>query len=166
MLATHHGCGAPLFRYKGEVVCPVCSFEEVGAAEISHREERSPAGSPPKPAEGPAASLRGVMEGVSGADFEEGGRIWEEAPRKAEGEGEFGRREGLSRGIGAGAPMDPALGEVEAAILDKIREISEKIREEQDLSKLKSQLECLKEALKVLERLRGLGAVSGSDRLG
>lgn len=26
MLATHHDCGAPLFRCKGEVVCPVCSF--------------------------------------------------------------------------------------------------------------------------------------------
>lgn len=26
MLATHHDCGAPLFRCRGEVVCPVCSF--------------------------------------------------------------------------------------------------------------------------------------------
>ncbi len=26
MLATHHDCGAPLFRSKGEIVCPVCSF--------------------------------------------------------------------------------------------------------------------------------------------
>ena len=26
MLATHHECGAPLFRCQGEVVCPVCSF--------------------------------------------------------------------------------------------------------------------------------------------
>lgn len=25
MLATHHDCGAPLFRCHGEVVCPVCS---------------------------------------------------------------------------------------------------------------------------------------------
>ncbi|MFZ2473034.1 MAG: Sjogren's syndrome/scleroderma autoantigen 1 family protein [Methanothrix sp.] len=28
MLATHHDCGAPLFRCQGEVVCPVCSFAE------------------------------------------------------------------------------------------------------------------------------------------
>ncbi|MCK9565059.1 MAG: hypothetical protein M0Q43_03295, partial [Methanothrix sp.] len=28
MLATHHECGAPLFRCKGEVVCPVCSFAD------------------------------------------------------------------------------------------------------------------------------------------
>ncbi len=28
MLATHHDCGAPLFRRNGEVVCPVCSFAD------------------------------------------------------------------------------------------------------------------------------------------
>jgi UPF0148 protein len=25
MLASHHECGAPLFRHKGEILCPVCS---------------------------------------------------------------------------------------------------------------------------------------------
>jgi len=28
MLATHHECGAPMFRFQGKVVCPVCDFEE------------------------------------------------------------------------------------------------------------------------------------------
>lgn len=28
MLATHHNCGAPMFRYQGKVVCPVCEFQE------------------------------------------------------------------------------------------------------------------------------------------
>lgn len=28
MLATHHDCGAPMFRYQGKVVCPVCNFLE------------------------------------------------------------------------------------------------------------------------------------------
>jgi UPF0148 protein len=28
MLATHHDCGAPLFRCQGEIVCPVCSFAD------------------------------------------------------------------------------------------------------------------------------------------
>ena len=28
MLATHHECGAPMFRYQGKVVCPVCDFQE------------------------------------------------------------------------------------------------------------------------------------------
>ena len=28
MLASHHECGAPLFRYQGKTVCPVCDFQE------------------------------------------------------------------------------------------------------------------------------------------
>ncbi len=28
MLATHHECGAPMFRYQGKVICPVCSSQE------------------------------------------------------------------------------------------------------------------------------------------
>ena len=40
MLASHHDCGAPLFRYKGEVVCPVCSFEEVSASQVPSRTEK------------------------------------------------------------------------------------------------------------------------------
>lgn len=27
MLATHHDCGAPMFRYQGKVICPVCDFQ-------------------------------------------------------------------------------------------------------------------------------------------
>lgn len=28
MLASHHECGAPMFRYQGKIVCPVCDFQE------------------------------------------------------------------------------------------------------------------------------------------
>jgi UPF0148 protein len=48
MLATHHDCGAPLFRCQGEVVCPVCSFAD---------EPNSPAGALPS--------------GLSGAELDE-----------------------------------------------------------------------------------------------
>ncbi len=27
MLATHHECGAPMFRYQGKILCPVCDYE-------------------------------------------------------------------------------------------------------------------------------------------
>lgn len=26
MLAHHHDCGAPMFRYQGKIMCPVCEF--------------------------------------------------------------------------------------------------------------------------------------------
>ncbi|MBU4373792.1 MAG: hypothetical protein KKD69_00960 [Euryarchaeota archaeon] len=28
MLASHHECGAPMFRYQGKTICPVCDFQE------------------------------------------------------------------------------------------------------------------------------------------
>lgn len=29
MLASHHDCGAPMFRYQGKIMCPVCEGEQV-----------------------------------------------------------------------------------------------------------------------------------------
>lgn len=29
MLAEHHDCGAPMFRYRGEVFCPVCDYDRM-----------------------------------------------------------------------------------------------------------------------------------------
>lgn len=37
MLAEHHDCGAPLFRYKGEIICPVCSASERAEHETAER---------------------------------------------------------------------------------------------------------------------------------
>jgi UPF0148 protein len=48
MLATHHDCGAPLFRRQGKVVCPVCSF-----------------------ADEPDLSATAQLSGLSGVDLEE-----------------------------------------------------------------------------------------------
>jgi len=49
MLATHHSCGAPLFRCKGEIVCPVCSFEGGAVAEsVAKAPETRPAAEKPR----------------------------------------------------------------------------------------------------------------------
>lgn len=52
MLASHHDCGAPLFRCKGEIVCPVCSF----------------AGNDEKPMPDRADQMQKVVEPVPSAD--------------------------------------------------------------------------------------------------
>ena len=41
MLATHHSCGAPLFRCKGEIVCPVCSTGVRMDTETSAADEKA-----------------------------------------------------------------------------------------------------------------------------
>lgn len=42
MLADHHDCGAPMFRYKGQIVCPVCSYEEKEAKNEESLTEDTP----------------------------------------------------------------------------------------------------------------------------
>jgi UPF0148 protein len=39
MLANHHDCGAPMFRYQGKVVCPVCDFQERKQEQQPQQEE-------------------------------------------------------------------------------------------------------------------------------
>ncbi len=36
MLATHHECGAPMFRFQGKIVCPVCDMQEEKPPEEKH----------------------------------------------------------------------------------------------------------------------------------
>lgn len=38
MTASHHECGAPIFRYQGKTVCPVCDFQE----EVKQVEQAKP----------------------------------------------------------------------------------------------------------------------------
>lgn len=154
MLATHHDCGAPLFRYKGEVVCPVCSFEEVGARQVPSQAEKFAAESEGRP----SSSLRSIPA----AEEERGSATDLGTERAAEvipspeirDNGEIAHREAVSGMMGQKDEGDLAKEELQRVIIQKIREISEKMRDEQDLGRLKSQLEYIKEALKVLERLK------------
>lgn len=154
MLATHHDCGAPLFRYKGEVVCPVCSFEEVGAAKPRSNGEKVAAGSRGGPSPPGRISINATeRDEASGVGLGAEMGLLESSPPETRDKGRKGHREGESGEMVAEEEADLALEELKTVILQKIREISEKMRDEQDLSRLMSQLECIKEALKVLERL-------------
>jgi len=153
MLATHHDCGAPLFRYKGEVVCPVCSFEEAGAQQVPSRAEKVATESEGEPSKKPHSIL--APEDERGFATELGAERGSEEVLSPETEdyGETARRESVSGKMEQNGGVDQAKKELQMAILQKIREISEKMRDEQDLGRLKSQLEYIKEALEVLEEL-------------
>jgi UPF0148 protein len=40
MLAMHHDCGSPMFRYQGKTICPVCDYEEKQDKEPELRKEQ------------------------------------------------------------------------------------------------------------------------------
>jgi UPF0148 protein len=49
MLATHHDCGAPLFRCKGELLCPVCSYSSEKSVNDPQKKKISPVGEKDQP---------------------------------------------------------------------------------------------------------------------
>ena len=156
MLASHHDCGAPLFRYKGEVVCPVCSFEEAGAPQVPPQAERSAVGSEERPSKRSAltSATETEDEGSHATEIEERRRIEDVKALKTRAGGEIAYREAASGRMGLKGDRDEVFEEIEAAILQKMKEISAKMRDETDLGRLKSQIEYIKEALEVLEGLR------------
>jgi UPF0148 protein len=154
MLATHHECGAPLFRYKGEVVCPVCSFEEVGAPQVSSQAEKFAVESEGRPSSKSRSISAAEEKRGSATEFEVKRAVKVTPSSETRDNGEIAHREAVSGKMGQKDDVDLAKEELQRAILQKIREISEKMRDEQDLGRLKSQLEYIKEALKVLERLK------------
>jgi UPF0148 protein len=135
MLATHHDCGAPLFRCHGEVVCPVCSFKD---GESSSQARAQPA---------MQSEQSGHQEITLG-----------EEPSRAE-------QRGTSRSslpsVAGSAPQNDLqndIGQVEdnlrAALLRKLAALTKGLEEEQDLDKLKKQLDCVEGLLKVFRSLR------------
>ncbi|MDD2835120.1 MAG: Sjogren's syndrome/scleroderma autoantigen 1 family protein [Methanothrix sp.] len=118
MLATHHDCGAPLFRCQGEVVCPVCSF----------------AGEPNSP-------TKVQPSGLSGEKLEERSNI--------------GRAYLQENDKRSDEELSAAIGNLRAALLAKLRELTAAVKDEHDLHMLKRQLDCLEGLLRTLRSLQG-----------
>ena len=127
MLATHHSCGAPLFRCRGQVVCPVCSFGEGGSAEDRALEMK----------EEPSGFNQGKVA------QEEKMPLEEPSIDKARSDIDTSAQEGLS--------IEEA--DLRKAILHKLRELTSGIEREQDLDKLKKQFDCIEAALKALRSM-------------
>lgn len=133
MLASHHSCGAPLFRCKGQVVCPVCSFGEEGAAEG-----------------GASVQKEASAQKVDASGYDQGNIAQEEKTPIEEASINKSRfdigtspQEGLST-----EEMD-----LRKAILRKLKELASGIEREQDLDKLRKQFDCIDAALKVLRSI-------------
>lgn len=133
MLATHHDCGAPLFRCQGEVVCPVCSFPDrsssIALAErsgtASQLEKSVPEGEPLSQKEAIESSLKRSET--------------REAIRYEEEDVEF----------------EKAKAKLRASLLRRLGELTAGLEMEQDLDKLKKQLDCIEGLLRAFRSMQG-----------
>jgi UPF0148 protein len=127
MLATHHNCGAPLFRCNGEVVCPVCSFGK----------DEAPAEEKIRPSSSSVPREEAVKnEGVS---LSQGSDIASVSKRLMLNDDELAR----------------AKGRLCEAMLIRLKVLTKDLEEEQDLGKLKRQLDCVEGILRVFHSCQG-----------
>jgi len=126
MLANHHSCGAPLFRCKGNVICPVCSFEVL---EPDKAAEDKPSGAPPRETSPQVSPAREAGQDFIGAEEACEDLKLADLPRAEE--------------------------RLRASLLFKIKDLAGKIESEQDLERLQRELDCAASLLKVLELLKG-----------
>ena len=150
MLASHHDCGAPLFRCQGDIVCPVCSFQEeplsamrVPVTEADWgKDERTPDPCREQPPQMQKKSPGSAME--------------EDHPGHSVAEDQSDRSMGRDQSDHS-IQDDVLLGSVKdnlrSVLLLRLRELTDSLRAEQDLDKLKRLLDCLEALLRVLKSL-------------
>jgi UPF0148 protein len=145
MLATHHDCGAPLFRCQGEVVCPVCSFAD-SEPPTQARQERAQTAQP--------GGLVSPEENASSQEFTGFDAV---------------KKPGMQRQMPSSIPsaigsapqngqqteldLSRAQEDLRAVLLRKLAALTRGLEEEQDLDKLKKQLDCVEGLLKVFRSL-------------
>jgi UPF0148 protein len=133
MLAKHCECGAPLFKYQGKVVCPVCDAKRQEQAQAQQQAQEQTHLAIPvetKPAVQPQSSVQAVREEhVSLPEHRMtvipgGERLNEEA--------------------------------LEAAIIAKVNEIAARLATEEYPNKIQMYLDILERSLRVLKELHGV----------
>jgi UPF0148 protein len=133
MLATHHDCGAPLFRCQGEVVCPVCSFPDKLPSHDNGENSGSAAQGDRSNPERAPLSEEGAGEGLPERP------VTKEAINEAREDVEFMR----------------AKANLRASLLRRLRELTACLEVEQDLDRLKKQLDCIEGLLRAFRSMQG-----------
>jgi UPF0148 protein len=125
MLASHHDCGAPLFRCKGEIICPVCSYGEDKASVVSAK----PVSDAPLVQEERRESVGSLESSV------------QSALQASEAETPNRDEQVLAEGL------------LRQALLRKLKELARGVESEGDLDKMHRQLDCIEGMLRILSAL-------------
>ncbi len=129
MLANHHSCGAPLFRCKGEIICPACSLGESNVLAASV---------------GPTPEVPLVQEEKAERTAQAVGVGEELAPSVLQkGEAEVSGRDELGQ----------AKDFLRRVLLHRLKDLTEGVEGEGDLAKLRRQLGCIEGIVNILEAL-------------
>lgn len=123
MLANHHDCGAPMFRYKGKIICPVCDI----GGEIP--------GSTRMPAKDKAAVIMGAEQETQ-EKISPSARSVEQAEKKHP----------------LASPAQSYM-ELENHVRNKVNVLARTLEDETELQRLKDKMECIETGIRILKEL-------------
>lgn len=127
MLATHHDCGAPMFRYQGKVICPVCEFQE-------RKQEQQ---------------QQQYQQKNQPEEFEKQRKKIEEQ-QIGQGQQSLG-----SPGIsGVSGSSSQTVLPISNIIANKIRNLTASLETEAELGRIKDKMECIERGVRILKLLR------------
>ena len=156
MLASHHDCGAPLFRCQGDIVCPVCSFEDESVSAMRRPASEAVSGEEERRQDLSRAQLMQIHETPSrrGIKKDRSDRSAERVePDQSAEIGQSDRsREGYPS-IQDEVQFHSVENDLRSALLFRLHELTASLRAEQDLDKLKRLLDCVEALLRVLKSL-------------
>ena len=158
MLANHCECGAPLFRYHGNVICPICDSNSKEAIESQEKKEKSSR----KPVENPPQSSDQVTQAGQVEQVEQAGRA-----EQVEQAGRVEQAEQVEKKVQKNIPygttqpartpsnISPETYEfISNTIINKIVQLCLDLQRETDQGKIKQQMEAIESGTKALKNLR------------
>jgi len=174
MLASHLYCGAPLFRCQGDIVCPVCSFEDESVSAMRRPASEAVSGEEERRQDLSRAQLMQIHETPSrrGIKKDRSDRSAEKVEPDQSAErcqpdrsservepdqsAEIGQSDRSREGypsIHDEVQFHSVENDLRSALLFRLHELTASLRAEQDLDKLKRLLDCLEALLRVLKSL-------------
>jgi UPF0148 protein len=124
MLAQSHDCGAPMFRFQGKVLCPVC--------ETGMGERKKAAGEPEAPNRTKTSERTGAPERIEARERHIQKERVNETTSQIQGDN----------------------GQIAAMTKKKVQAIADSLENETDLHRIKEQMECIELGIRIFKLLR------------
>lgn len=143
MLAQHcPECGAPLFRYKGNIMCPVCDTGQSPSAQSQEKFMQKPVGHPLPT----AASDEAKKQETSSVEMSQPATY---SPAEAQRLSSMRSEVPVQKAISV-----VSLPDLEEILVKKTVMLAQSMQQEQDPRRIKEFLELIEKSLDIMERLK------------
>ncbi|MDW7732518.1 MAG: Sjogren's syndrome/scleroderma autoantigen 1 family protein [Methanolobus sp.] len=147
MLAQHCDvCGAPMFRYQGKIMCPVC--ESVSDPRARLQQKLQPeiiSGNKVAPVSVEAPSLSNEMEEIqANATMEDTVKTDATSKVSISGPGGYSSTQSSS----------PSADELESLLMEKMVSFARSMRTEDDIRKISDHMDMIERGLSIIEKMR------------